>query len=155
MIKKIPFIFILLIILSNCGYNPIYSSKKINFNIIEITNYGDKIVGKTIERKISRFTQNDSVDKNYNINLYSNINKNTTSKDKKGNPSTFDIKLSVKVIVINSSNEKREKIFNEGTSYKNNDNKFELKQYEESLVKNFSNKIADDIIQYLQTVSSL
>ena len=73
MIKKISFIFILLIILSNCGYSPIYSSKEINFNIIKITNHGDKIVGKTIERKINKFTQNDSATNNYNINLHSKI----------------------------------------------------------------------------------
>ena len=81
-----------------------------------------------------------------------NQEKKITTKDKKGNPTQFSVKLIVAVSVNNSFNQIEQQTFRESSSYKNNENKFDLKNYEDSLVQNMSEKIISDIIFFIQNL---
>ena len=89
MIRKITFIFFIFLLFNQCGYQPLYSSKNIKFNINEIKTSGELKIGKIIEKKIQNFGQKNPANVNLNLNIFSEVIKNTTSKDKKGNPNTF------------------------------------------------------------------
>ena len=98
--------------------------------------------------------KNDSLDvKKYNLNIDSKVNKNISAKDKKGNPTTFTLKIAFKIEIENSLGEKKLTLFEESTSYENNDNKFELKKYEDSIKINMLESINEKIILYLQNLN--
>jgi len=77
----------------------------------------------------------------------------STRKDKRGNPTTFTLKIAFKIEIENSLGEKKVTVFEEYTSYENNDNKFELKKYENSIKKNMIESINESLILYLQNLN--
>ena len=98
--------------------------------------------------------KNDNLDATkYNLNIASELNKNISTKDKKGNPTTFSLKIAFKIEIENPLGEKKLTLFEETTSYENNDNKFELKKYEDSIKKNMIESINESIILYLQNLN--
>ena len=153
MIKKIFSIVLLSLILSHCGYTPIYSSKSLNFKIDKIKTIGDQKVGNYLLKKLKIFNKDDNNKKKYDLIINSKIDKNISSKDKKGNPIQFQIILNINLKTENDLNDKREIIFSESVTYNNNNNKFDLKLYEDSIIKNLSEKIFKDILKYLQNIN--
>ena len=151
MIKKN---FILLIIflffLNGCGYSPVFS-KKTNFSIIELAVNGDKKINKTIINKLNNY-KNSNGEKSFSIIINNSLDKQISSKDSKGNPKTFKINVISKIKVKNSDGELYEKIFSKSINYDNKSNKFDLKKYETETIKNFGNKISEEIIIYLQSI---
>ena len=75
-----------------------------------------------------------------------------SSKNSKGDPKTFNLKVSVKISIKDSKGNLKEKLFIKSVNYKNLDNKFNLKNYEEKLTKNLAEIISDEIIIYLQSI---
>ena len=150
MIKRTIHILFLIFFLNQCGFDPIYSSKNINFNINKIETSGNLKTSKTLKKNIEYFGNKNSKNKSLNLNIFSNVSKNITSKDKKGNPNTFSLIISVKLGVQIDNGELVQKDFSQSSSYSNNSNKFDLKKYENSLTKNLTEKISKDIILYLQ-----
>ena len=153
MIKKIALTALFVLFLNGCNYQPIYSSKDVKFSISEFQSSGDNKINKLLIKKLEIY-KNDSLDTTkYNLNISSEINKNVSAKDKKGNPTTFALKIAFKIEVENSLGEKKLTVFEESTSYENNENKFELKKYENSIKKNMIESINENIILYLQNLN--
>ena len=153
MIKKISLAVLFLIFLNSCNYQPIYSSKNVKFSIGEFQSTGNNKINKLLIKKLEIY-KNDNLDTTkYNLNIISEISKNISAKDKKGNPTTFTLKISFKIDIENSLGEKKLKLFEEYTSYENNDNKFELRKYEDSIKKNMIENINENLILYLQSLN--
>jgi len=153
MIKKIALTAFLILFLNGCNYQPIYSSKNVNFSIVKFESSGDNKINKLLIKKLEIY-KNDNLDtKKYNLKIDSKINKNISAKDKKGNPTTFTLKIAFKIEIENSLGEKKLTEFEEYTTYENNDNKFELKKYENSIKKNMIESINENIILYLQNLN--
>ena len=153
MIKKIVLTTLLILFLNGCNYQPIYSSKNVKFSIGKFQSYGDNKINKLLIKKLEIY-KNDNLDvKKYNLNIDSKVNKNISAKDKKGNPTTFTLKIAFKIEIENSLGEKKLTLFEESTSYENNDNKFELKKYENSIKRNMIESINENIILYLQNLN--
>jgi len=153
MIKKIALTAFLILFLNGCNYQPIYSSKNVNFSIVKFESSGDNKINKLLIKKLEIY-KNDNLDtKKYNLKIDSKINKNISAKDKKGNPTTFTLKIAFKIEIENSLGEKKLTEFEEYTTYENNDNKFELKKYENSIKRNMIESINENIILYLQNLN--
>ena len=153
MIKKITLTALLILFLNGCNYQPIYSSKNVEFSIGKFQSSGDNKINKLLIKKLEIY-KNDSLDtKKYNLKIDSKINKNISAKDKKGNPTTFTLKIAFKIEIENSLGEKKLTEFEEYTTYENNDNKFELKKYENSIKRNMIESINENIILYLQNLN--
>ena len=153
MIKKIALTAFLILFLNGCNYQPIYSSKNVNFSIVKFESSGDNKINKLLIKKLEIY-KNDSLDtKKYNLKIDSKINKNISAKDKKGNPTTFTLKIAFKIEIENSLGEKKLTEFEEYTTYENNDSKFELKKYENSIKRNMIESINENIILYLQNLN--
>ena len=153
MIKKFSLAVLFLIFLNSCNYQPIYSSKNVKFSIGEFQSTGDKKINKLLIKKLEIYKNENLDTKKYNLNITSEVNKNISAKDKKGNPTTFALKIAFKIEVENSLGEKKLTLFEESTSYENNDNKFELKKYEDSIKINMLESINEKIILYLQNLN--
>ena len=91
---------------------------------------------------------------NLDLEIDSSFSKSISSKDKQGNPKTFNMNVLIVLKYIENSDVKRETSFSENTTYNNQDDKFSLKNYEDSLKENLTDKIIDNILIYLQSTSS-
>ena len=151
--KKIFFLkfIILLILITSCGYTPIFSTKDVKFSIASIQMTGDENLNKILESKLKIYNDSNQ-EKQFSLLINSNKEKKISSKDTKGNPKTYEIKITVKVSGKHSNGQLKEKIFVKLISYNNKENKFDLKKYENETSKIFIEKIAEDLIIYLQTV---
>ena len=145
-------IVVIFLILTNCGFKPIYNSKNSNFEIIEIENRNKNKNSFFIEKTIMSLSNKDAKNKiKLEIDYKQSIS--TILKDSKGDPSkkklSIDIILKVKNdmdnILVNQS-------FNEEFSYDVQNDKFGMAQYEENITDNLNDKISNDIIFLLGTL---
>ncbi len=151
MIKKIGLFVLTLIILNNCGYKPIYSKKNYNFEIKNIEMLGETKINKLLSNKLKVYKNNPEAENTLNMIINSQSFKTTISKDKKGNPTQFSMSINVDVKIIDDSNNQTETTFSENSTYDNSNNKFDLRKYEDNLVKNMSEKIFSEITLFIQT----
>ena len=151
MIKKIILLSFLILFLNNCGYTPIYSKKSQDFQISKIETSGEVKVNKLLYNKLKVYSDNPIAKKNFNLNINSSSTKTTITKDKKGNPTQFSIELSITLQITDDLDNKVERIFSENSTYDNNDNKFDLRKYENNLIENMTEKLFSEIILFIQT----
>ena len=151
MIRKIVLICFLMLFLNNCGYTPIYSKKNYNFEINKIEFIGNIKVNKLLSNKFKIYQNNSSARNSYDIILNSALKKTTITKDKKGNATQFSKNISINIKLIDSSNNQTTFEFSENSAYDNSNNKFDLRKYEDNLIKNMSEKIFSEIILFIQT----
>jgi len=151
MIKKISLLILTLIILNNCGYTPIYSKKNYNFEIKNIEMLGETTINKLLSNKLKVYKDNPEAKNSLSLIINSQSFKTTITKDKKGNPTQFSMSINVDVKVIDDSNNQIETTFSENSTYDNSDNKFDLRKYEDNLIKNMSEKIFSELTLFIQT----
>lgn len=146
MINKIFILILTFFILSNCGYEAVYSSKNINFTIgnIEKTNNS---LNNEFERVINSLTSKKTNNK-INIKIDSSKEITTKSKDSKGNTLIYELKINLKIDILDDNNQEVNSLSRK-ISYDNTDDKFKLKQYESELEKILISKLVEDLIKYL------
>ena len=145
-------IVILSIILTNCGFKPIYGSKDSNFEIIEIINENENKNSFAIEKMVMALSNQEAVKK---VKLEMNYKQtfSTILKDNKGDPSKKKLSISVNLIVKNEKdNVLTNKNFREEFSYDVQSDKFNMAQYEDNITNNLNNKVSNDIIFLLGTL---
>ena len=143
-------LILLLSILTNCGYKAVLNNQNYKFAINVDKINGDQEINSSI---INNFKQLDENEGEYNLTLTSNKEKLIISKDSKGDPSIFEIKINVNYIV-----KKEEKILisnniNKKTTYNNITDKFELENYEKTIINNLVSEISDNIMLSISKVS--
>ena len=146
--NKSILLILLFFILANCGFEPIYSSKKSNFNIGEIKITNKNKFNSMIKNNLKNISNNESQNK-FDLIINSEKKRIISSKDAKGNPQLLTMIISVEVQIIKDSVIKNKKSFSQDFSYSNNSNKFSLDQYEKDIEKNLINKIIENINTYL------
>ena len=72
------------------------------------------------------------------------------SKNSKGDPSVYVLKLETKIIAKDKANKEYTNIFYEEINYNNNDDKFELSQYIKQLEKILTEEIVKTLLLILQ-----
>lgn len=146
--NKSILLILLFFILANCGFEPIYSSKKSNFNIGEIKITNKNKFNSIIKNNLKNISNNESQNK-FDLIINSEKKRIISSKDAKGNPQLLTMIISVEVQIIKDNVIKNKKNFSQNFSYSNNSNKFSLAQYEKDIEKNLINKIIENINTYL------
>tara|TARA_Y100000992_G_C21174003_1_gene447355 strand:+ start:235 stop:666 length:432 start_codon:yes stop_codon:yes gene_type:complete len=139
------YLLLFIIFIPSCGFESIYSSKNFLFEIGKI-NFEENDRNRQIVRSL-RSISNKDAQKILDIDLNSNLEKRVVSKTKTGDPETFELAILVTIKVLN-----REKIFVSKQNYSNNDNKFQLNQYEKEIEEQLVTEIIDDILIYLTKV---
>ena len=146
--NKSILLILLFFILVNCGFEPIYSSKKSNFNIGEIKIISKDKFNSIIKNNLKNISNNESQNK-FDLIINSEKKRIISSKDTKGNPQLLTMIISVEVQIIKDNVIKNKKNFSQDFSYSNNSNKFGLAQYEKDIEKNLINKIIENLNAYL------
>ena len=153
MIKKTFLISFIIIFISGCGYTPIYSKKDQNFKLGKIETLGNTKLNKVIIRKIKKYTKkNLNTNKIFNLEIETNLKKDIKSKDTKGNPKTFEIKIVTNLIINKDETNSLQKSFSYSSAYSTLISEFELNKYEKTVEKTLISKISQKIIIYLQTL---
>jgi len=140
----------LLFFLSSCGYKPILNSQNYQFSINANKINGDKQINSLIINNFNNLQENEKI---YDLTLSSNQEKKIISKDSKGDPSIFELQISVNYIVkkdgevlINNNIIKR-------STYNNITDKFELENYEKTIINNLVIAISDNIILSISKIN--
>ena len=141
-------ILTLLLFLTSCGYNPIFLNNQVNFAINEIKLENKNQISYKIKNSLNKYVNLSKKPRAIDIEIASNRDIKITSKDQKGNAKTFDLIISV-IIIITENNINTEKEFKRSFSYQTKSNKFELKNYEYTIQDNLTNKIILDIDKFL------
>jgi len=151
--KYLISIIFLSLILTNCGFKPIYNSKNSNFEIIEIENKNENKNSFFIEKTVMSLSNKDAKNKvKLEIDYKQSIS--TILKDSKGDPSKKKLSIDVILKVKNDKdNVLANQSFNEEFSYNVQNDKFGMSQYEENITDNLNSKISNDIIFLLGTLN--
>ena len=151
MLKK-NFIFLsILYLLNGCGFTPTFNASNININIKNV-DYTNNKINRNFAKAIRTFSNQES-NVIYNLQINSFSQKNVIAKDNKGNPSIYNLKLKVNILLISIDKTiKKEKTFTENINFNDTDDKFKLKKTEDSLLDQMSQKILQDILKFLVEV---
>ena len=150
--KKI--IFLLLLLLSSCGYEAIYSKKNSSnyiFSISDLSFVGDKTINLAIKEKLNVFTQNKK-DKDLVIKISSTSKKIILSKNTAGDATSFKNSISINVDILMNDKFKNNFVILENFNYNNISNKFNLKRYEEEIKNNLAETASDKLIFKLSNI---
>ena len=151
--KKFILNIIIIILISSCGYVPIYSvSNKVNFEIGKVNITGDRDLNQYIVNQLKNLkSKNKNNPTIFDLNISTKIERIVTSKDSKGNPKTYKM-----ISIVNLTTVKNGKEYNLGVesveNYNDISSKFELESFERNLKKNSASKITQEITVYLITL---
>ncbi len=143
---KISFLSLILIVTS-CGYSPMFTQKNYNFEIGEVIFNGEKEINKIIENRLNTIQKNKSVNKKkYNLNIFSEKKRNVISKDSKGDPLKYEMIIAIEYNISNNKEMLLEREIKKGNIYNNDNDLFELEQSEKIIMENISGNLSDNII---------
>ena len=134
---KKKFIFLLLFFsLSHCGFSPIYNiTDKLDYKIIITEKSGDQFINNLISQEILKISSNNA-EKVYYMKVNTVYEKTIVSKNSKGSPTEYQLKV-IANFEIQNKNIQKEISFNEKQNIKNISDIFELKNYENTVKTNF------------------
>ena len=130
-------------LLSSCDYKPVLTKKNYSFSINVVQMNGEQKINSEISDNLNYLKGKEA---KYDLTITSNKEKNILSKDSKGDPSIFEIIINVNYSVMKDNNILIKNRVNKKTTYNNITDKFELENYENSIIDNLSKNISDKII---------
>ena len=153
MLRK-QIILLLLLLLSSCGYEAIYSKKNsvnYNFSVSELNFVGDRMVNLKIKEKLNNYAK-EKKDKDFILRISSTSEKMTLAKNTAGDATSFKNSISINVEVLMNNKFKSNFIILESFNYNNISNKFDLKKYEEEIKNNLAETASDKLIFKLSNI---
>ena len=139
------YLFIALLLFTQCDYKPIYSQNNQNFGI-RIIEFNENRSNKILATRLKNY----SYEKNnlilYELKLLTSENKLILSKDTKGDPLLLGLKINLKVEVYEKEKLITKKEYNEQFNYQNLSKKFELNNYENEIRINIYDKMISKIL---------
>ena len=147
-------ILLLLLLLSSCGYEAMYSKKNsanYEFAVSDLSFVGDKIVNLKIKEKLNNYILRKK-DKDFILRISSTSEKITLAKDTAGDATSFKNSISISVEVLMNNKFKSNFIILESFNYNNISNKFNLKKYEEEIKNNLAETASDRLIFKLSNI---
>ena len=147
-ILKIGIIFLLL---SNCGYVPMYANQQdLDFNIKVKSLEGEKDINIILSQKLNRY-QKENKNKSYDVEIISDYEKNSLTKDESGNTTNFRLILEIDFI-INLNGIPETLNFKETFDMKKDATLFDESNYENTLKKEMTDLILQKFIAQILTI---
>ena len=153
--KKIAysiFSFFLLIFINGCtGYEPIFGSTNLQFDIADHSIEGDKVLGDKIYSKLyslSKFKKDDQNLRSVNLIIKVSKNKNATTKDSAGKILEYKITLNtdVKVTDFITKDKILNQIFISSLTYKVQNKNSDTAILENRSIENLLNKTYHELV---------
>jgi hypothetical protein len=153
MLRK-QIILLLLLLLSSCGYEAIYSKKNsanYDFTVSDLSFVGDRVVNLKIKEKLKNYAQ-DKKEKDFILKISSTSEKVIISKNTAGDATSFKNLVSINVEVLMNNKFKSNFIILESFNYNNISNKFDLDQLEKDIKNNLAEAASDRLILKLSNI---
>ena len=139
------YLFIILLLFSQCDYKPIYSQNDQNFGI-KIIEFNENRSNKILATKLENYSYEKDKIFLYELKLLTFENKLVLSKDTKGDPLLLGLKINLKIEVYEKDKLIAKKEYNEQFNYQNLSKKFELNSYENDIRSNIYDKMITKIL---------
>ena len=140
--KLFPFIIILM--MTHCGFTPLYDAKKkLDYNILVTEIAGDKLINNLITNEIRKISDPNSLNK-ITLKIKTNYSKITISKNVKGSVSDYRMVMETN-IMIDDDKKVTNFNFNENQDITNISDIFEKKNYENNIIKNYAISVARNL----------
>ena len=94
---KFKSLLFILILLNSCGFSPVYINSNKNFVIKNIEITGDKIIKRKLLNQLSIYQKREEVNTVINLIIDGNKEVSILTKDNKGNPKIYKVKVILKV----------------------------------------------------------
>ena len=148
---KILKIGIIILLLSNCGYVPMYANQQdLDFNIKVVSFKGEKDINIILAQKLNRY-QSENSKKLYEIQIISDYKKDSLTKDESGNTTNFRLILEIDFI-ININGVSKTINFTEILDMKKDATLFDESNYENALKKEMIDLILQQFISQMLTI---
>ena len=144
------FLILSLLLASNCGFKPILIKTNYDFSITIKNSLGNE----RINNQIISGLENLNGSSNYQVSILSNEQKNTISKDSKGDPSILEMVLNLNYKVEKDNKILFDRNLVQRSTYNNISDKFELKKSEEILVRNLTENFIQEIISSISSLNN-
>ena len=145
MLKKIIFIILSLNLLNHCDYKPVYSQQnKVDYKIIITSFTGDKEINDLISTILKRNSKINS-NKILNISFDTKYMKNILAKNTAGTITDYQANV-ITVFTIEKENNSENFSVNEKFNFQKMTDKYEEKNYEQTIKKNLANSISQKLI---------
>ncbi len=145
MLKKISFLILLLNLLNHCDYKPVYSNQnKVDYKIIITSFTGDKEINNLINSTIKRNSKETS-NKTLNISFDTKYTKNILAKNAAGTITDYQAEVITKFTIKKENNSESFSV-NEKFNFQKMADKYEEKNYEQTIKKNLANSISQKLI---------
>ena len=144
--------FILILCINACtGYEPIFSSKKLQFKIADYSIKADKKLGNQIYSHLYTLTQsnkNNPDAENFHITIEASKDKTATVKNSTGKILEYKVTLSTSIIIKDflTNDEILNQYFTYSSPYKVQDQHSETRQLENKTIDNLINKTYQDLL---------
>ena len=139
------YLFIILLLFTQCDYKPIYSQNNQNFGI-KIIEFNENRSNKILATRLENY----SYEKNniflYELKLLTSENKFILSKDTKGDPLLLGLKIKLNIEIYEKDKLITKKEYSEQFNYQNLSKKFELNSYESEIRSNIYDKMISKIL---------
>jgi hypothetical protein len=139
------YLFIILLIFTQCDYKPIYSQNNQNFGI-KIIEFNENRSNKILATRLKNYSYKKNNLFLYELKLLTSENKLILSKDTKGDPLLLGLKINLKIEVYEKDKLITKKEYNEQFNYQNLSKKFELNSYENEIRLNIYDKMISKIL---------
>ena len=139
------FLFIILLLFTQCDYKPIYSKNNQNFGI-KIIEFNENKSNKILATRLENYSYEKDNIYLYELKLFTSENKLILSKDTKGDPLLLGLKINLKIEVYEKDILITKKEYSEQFNYQNLSKKFELNSYESEIRSNIYNKMVSKIL---------
>ena len=151
MTKKILLFFFILTLLTNCEYKPIYSDlNKSNYKIIITKTTGDDKFNKYILENLKRGSLEKS-NEIINLKIDTTFSKIILAKNNAGSITDYQVKVTSSFEIEKNENIET-LIITEKFNYQKMSDKFEEKNYEQTIKKNLAMSIAQKLIIRLTVI---
>ena len=139
------FLFIVLLLFTQCDYRPIYSQNSQNFGI-KIIEFNENRTNRILATMLENYSSRKNNIFLYELKLLISENKMVLSKDTNGDPLLLGLKINLKIEVYKEEIMITKKEYNEQFNYQNLSKKFELSNYESEIRSNIYNKMISKIL---------
>ena len=148
-IKKLLPLYLVFLIITHCGFSPIYSNtenENLNINILSFS--GDVEINNLIKIKLSEI-KNSNVKNSFDIKYNSKYTKEILTRDTNGDATNYRLNIEVIFTTIIGGTS-REFILQEKSDMKKKSSTFEEEKYEKILNKEMVNLIVEKFIIQLK-----
>ena len=145
MLKKIFFIILSLNFLNHCDYKPVYSQQnKVDYKIVITSFTGDKEINNLISTILKRNSKINS-NKILNISFDTKYMKNILARNTAGTITDYQANVITEFTIEKENNSENFSV-NEKFNFQKMTDKYEEKNYEQTIKKNLANSISQKLI---------